>query len=622
MGISAVLLSGSSPSYGSGIYSADEVTGGILRYNAPFTIHYTPDPVQINIPQSSRGFVLLFHKDLFNPPEVIDMVRKKNTWETTFTLSDTSIKMVMLAFQALDSLGLRSTASIADNRGQYWDLLVYNPAGQPVRGACEARAASFTGMGGKRKEDLDKALDEILKELKLYPENLTARSLYYSIQLRINSSDAYTRSTIRKDVEKILARDPENEKLLRFALQSYRMIGASDEAEEIEKTLIEKDPGGEQAAMSALNEIMQETDEELRNTELEDFLLEYPESRLTELALSTLATSAIEQGDSTAMINIGDRILKKGYTPASASALAGLAGVLTENRYKTNRAVAYADRALRIILETGYSMKPPEASKEDWEQQVRLTEARYRDILGWAIVQAGRLGEGIPLLRQATQGTRQPSVFLHMGLALEQADSLEQALPWYARAGSFEGEIGDAARQYLQSLWERLSKNPAEIDGYLENEARVVHEDYRRRVLERRNVRKAPDFELEDISGGWIRLSDQEDNVVILCFWATWSESSRRLMADLEELAGKYGRRVLFMTIALDLKQRTVDIYAEKNDIGLPVAMNADTDKDYQLQGVPTLYVIDKKGKVVFEHRGYSPDIKEILKIEFEDLLK
>jgi hypothetical protein len=59
-----------------------------------------------------------------------------------------------------------------------------------------------------------------------------------------------------------------------------------------------------------------------------------------------------------------------------------------------------------------------------------------------------------------------------------------------------------------------------------------------------------------------------------------------------------------------------------KNKIIFPVLINNGTDKDYRLQGVPMLFLIDGLGNIQFEHRGYRPDIGQNLTIELNSLLE
>lgn len=593
-----------------------------IRYGEPFTIHYSIPPTGFqDFLKNPKELRLLINKNPFDPLETVAMEKINGTWTTSITITDTSVKMILFAFQAVDSLGLRSSRLIDDNDGDFWDILIEDSTRTPVQGAHQARALSYTGLGGNRREDLDIALKEIKEELSLYPDNYSARTLIYNILLRQYEFSKAIRSRIEREIDLILVEHPDEETVMNYALESYRMIGQTNKARKIENALIQRNPKGDQAAMKAFDEIMKLEDTGIRVERLERFLSEFPDTRWVEFALSNLASATIELEDSTKMVTIGDRLLEKSTSPAAASALAGIAGVLSEKQTEIDRAVAYAKRALTIIRSTQSSTKPTEISDQEWNEQLRTTEARYRDILGWAYLQQDKVIQGLSELREAVKGTSQPGVYYHLAAALQKTGDIDEALVNYGKATAFGGEIGDMAYNVFYDLWIQSQKNPDEMDAFLDEQAEWIEENYRKRVLSQRSVWSAPDFELQDLAGGWVRLSDQKGNIILLCFWASWSKSSGLLLQELQNLADSYGKDVLFLTIATDVELITIEEFVNKKQFHLPVLLNEETDQDYGLQGVPTLFVIDAEGSIHFEHKGYRPDIKEILKIELEDLL-
>ena len=596
-------------------------TEALLTYNKPFSIRYrfsqySPRALQKN----AKGISLLLYTNPLNDPEKIPMERIDSTWEARITVKDTSVKMVLFAFQGEDSLGLRSELLLDNNGGRYWDLLIHDARGWPVRGAHQARAISYTGYGGKRRQDLDEALIEIRKELRLYSDNYSARSMLYNLLLRRTDYAHNTRLDIEDEIDEILSKNADDEAVINFAIGGYRMIGETETAQDLENRLIMKNPKGDQAAMKAFDAIMQIQKPADRAEKLETFLSEYPSNRFTEFALSSLASAVIEIDDSTRIEGVGDRLLELASTPGGAAGLSGLAGLLAEKGIELDRGSAYIQRAIDIIRSASSSDPPPNVSSGEWIDRIQTTEARYRDIYGWILFQQDRYEESLDELREAARSMLQPIVFYHLGVVLERSASTADALVHYARAASFGGEMGDLSYTAFESLWSRTLGDTSST-RFLEKQEAWVDSIYRERILSKRSVRPAPDFELEDITGGWVRLDDQEDTVIILCFWATWSEASRYLLKELEKVAETFGQKVLFLTIAVDTDYEEIEKAVRRQGIIFPVLLNDETDRDYELRGVPAVFLIDTLGHIHFEHQGFRPDIENVLIVEIDDLL-
>jgi tetratricopeptide (TPR) repeat protein len=594
----------------------------ILQYHQPFRIQYKQsDSAVLGSKENPVGIDMLIFKNTLDVPDTVSMASREGLWEANFSVPDTSVKMVLLSFriQYSESIGKEFTDT---NMGKYWDLLLHYDTGNPVRGAYQTRSLSFTGLGGRREENLVLALTEIHKELTLYPDNYPARHLLYTILLRQNENEEVTRYAIKKEIDSILSNNLQSEEVMRFALGGYRMIGETEEAEKVEDILIKLNPRSDQAAMKAFGEIIQLEDNQLRMPRLQQFMLDFPDTRFAEYAMTNIATTAIAMDDSIQMVAIGDKMLNQSTTLAAASGLSGIAGALVEKQCELDRAIAYSNKALLLIRSTGASIRPPEVSPRDWEDRIQKTEARYWDILGWAMIRQGRLIEGIAELKEALEISSQPSLHFHLAQALERRGLLDEAMVHYAKTYAFGGEMGKNANQTLDSLWVQTNKNPNDKEFFIQEQLNQINTLYSQKVLSKRKVRPAPDFELEDLHSGWVRLSDQKGSVVVLCFWASWSQSSQRLFRSLKQISQLYGQDVLLLTIAVDVEMSTVNDFVKKHRIGFPVLLNDETDKAYSLQGVPMIFVIDETGNIHFEHRGYRPDLNEILVIELEDILK
>ena len=130
----------------------------------------------------------------------------------------------------------------------------------------------------------------------------------------------------------------------------------------------------------------------------------------------------------------------------------------------------------------------------------------------------------------------------------------------------------------------------------------------------------APDFTLNDLDGEPFSFSSTRGKVVILDFWATWCPPCRMEIPHFMDLYKKYRRQGLeIVGVALDRGGASVvKPFAEKNGIDYPVVIgDQKVTVDYGgIRGIPTTFVIDRKGRIVQKYVGYRE--KEV----FEEAIK
>lgn len=126
-----------------------------------------------------------------------------------------------------------------------------------------------------------------------------------------------------------------------------------------------------------------------------------------------------------------------------------------------------------------------------------------------------------------------------------------------------------------------------------------------------------PNFQLTDLSGNTVTLSQLKGKLIILNFWATWCTYCITETPDLVELARKYkGKSVQFLGInATHLDQlEAIQSFANEYAISYPVLLDqtGDVHKSFQVQSFPTTFIIDPTGTIVWKKLGAvtSPEIE------------
>lgn len=131
----------------------------------------------------------------------------------------------------------------------------------------------------------------------------------------------------------------------------------------------------------------------------------------------------------------------------------------------------------------------------------------------------------------------------------------------------------------------------------------------------------APNFILKDISGRTVALEDYNGKIIVVDFWATWCPPCRRSIPELIRLQDTYrDEGVVILGVSVDDPAKADDRYLrsfkEKYRMNYVVLRgNNDVLNDYfgnERLGIPTLFVINREGKIVERHNGFVPGAVEL----------
>lgn len=153
-------------------------------------------------------------------------------------------------------------------------------------------------------------------------------------------------------------------------------------------------------------------------------------------------------------------------------------------------------------------------------------------------------------------------------------------------------------------------------------------------VVERTQTQIAPDFTAKTFDGKDVALSDLRGKIVIIDFWATWCGPCRKTMPLLDRfykdiMSKQQGQEYLgddVVVYGLNVWERGgtagVKPFIEKAGYSFPILLTAnDVASRYGVTGIPTMFVIDKEGRVAYKHVGYNPQIVAMLSAQVKELL-
>ncbi len=103
-------------------------------------------------------------------------------------------------------------------------------------------------------------------------------------------------------------------------------------------------------------------------------------------------------------------------------------------------------------------------------------------------------------------------------------------------------------------------------------------------------------------------LHDLKGQVVYLDFWASWCKPCRKSFPWMNAMQAKYGAEGLqILAINLDTEPQLARQFLDKVPAHMPIIYDpaGDIAGSYQLLGMPSSYLIDKKGVIRIAHKGF-----------------
>ena len=133
---------------------------------------------------------------------------------------------------------------------------------------------------------------------------------------------------------------------------------------------------------------------------------------------------------------------------------------------------------------------------------------------------------------------------------------------------------------------------------------------------------KAPTLRLQNMDQEIVDIKDLKGKVVVVNFWATWCPPCRREMGALERLhLATKDKNIVILAVNIGEDIDTVFSFMGTVDPSpsFPILFdpNADTMKRWKVRGLPTTYIINPNGNIVFRAIGGRefdhPDIQHAI---------
>lgn len=344
---------------------------------------------------------------------------------------------------------------------------------------------------------------------------------------------------------------------------------------------------------------------------LKKFTTDFPKSAFTPLAKIEIAKYLIDKGsEEKEYLPIIEEALKDINPARRPLVLNDVAYALAEASKSLDTAISYATKALDAV-----SQESPDF------------RAQIQDTLGWAQFKKGNTAEAIKNLEAAVKVVEDATLFEHLGRAYDKDGQLDKAIDIYINAAA----ITDKAERgnLIELIKAAYAKKKETVDVEARINSRATELLNKHALVDAKYEQDAPNWELKDLSTDKpVHFNDLKGKVVVLDWWGSWCPPCRQELPHFQKLYESYkDKGVVFVGMNWEQPDKSIEErlglakkFMAQKGYNFPVVADPELSagNNYKVDGFPTVFVIDRQGKIRYRMIGYSPDTPELMEIQIK----
>jgi thiol-disulfide isomerase/thioredoxin len=559
-------------------------------------------------------------------PLLVEVPLKKegNLWRGVADVADPAACIVFF--------NLISGEAKDDNGGNAWFSVIYGKDGKATKNG-NLNAGYFLLNGRyyyyRHKVNLDEARTYFEQEINLYPDEWRAINGLWNIKMKqeLSSDD---KSALKKEIATFYASHKDNEDAALSVIGFWEKLGDSAKADEIRQYEIGKNPKGKIAQSVRSAKIWDENDNVKRVELLKQFLTDFPslDKKTRQAYLPNLFMLQVRNDELDAASDVLSEIEKPEVYQYNE-----IAYKYIEKGENLEKAVALAKKGVDMVRNSDPASKPPYMAMKDWTENNNYYANMILDTYGYGLLKLGKEGEAESILEEVYSKSKgeDPEINLHYIEALGKAGKFDKALEIGTEAitkGKDSPQINEslkiafAGKVGKNGTYEDLDKDQkAEFEKIISDATTKKIEVIKKNLNETRLHDPGIDFTLMDMNGSPVSLANLKGKVVILDFWATWCGPCKSSFPYLQKVYEKYQNNGNVKILAINSWERQKDYSAQvenaktfmsTNKYTFPVLIDEKNDDQfivitkYQVEGIPTKFILDKKGDIAWKVVGFD----------------
>lgn len=520
---------------------------------------------------------------------------------------------------------------IDDNKGAFWDVLVFDDKGKPVEGANYRKAMSYMGAMPdyyQRQPNLMKALELLEKEVEDHPGNIEAKIGLIAMQFNLNM---ITKNEFRNELKNIISESNFNydEGALTAVTRALRTLNRNSKAEDLEEEFIKRNPESKLAEEKYIERLSQADSFDEFTGMIKTFLEKFPGSLKREMMISYLVDSYLQLGmfnDLTDDLNAIKNVPGSIYSDL-ARQVALNSSLLPDSSEDARKRVVLdlMNNALEEAKKDKYLLKPKFVSEIEWmngrESNLAVMHEEFGNLLLF-YEDYKEADEHFSKAKELMAEDATKSIYEALVIVNYEMEKYKEAFG-YAEEAILNTKDTEKIEKLFPKLFKEVKPKNEDMLNTLEGLKEKAEEKRLERLEKERLDSELTLGYLKTLSGMTIDFGIIRGKVLVLVAWSTWCDPCFQPLVALDMMNNEYADdfEVSFGAVNVweksDDAEREIQSIISDNELELPVYIDFKDSLPgkMSISGLPTTLIFGKQGNLQFRIAGFDNEEDYLRKV-------